>query len=260
MISDSRNLQHNFVGESAEPVQEEKQQIPMASSSIELTKPIETLKRDLLQAPTIAFYQFFNPLIFEADDPRTQGLGFELLKLHDNKWLLIQCGSHTISETGAGYAMIELECLVIVRATAKSKVTVVLACAEFEIEIIIDDKPRVPLLRKCGLEQFEDPRFLRLEMKLQSLQLQCRNGHSLAVTHSRTPIDSPTENDLRMVGIKTGMLAKVKRKLIAIAFLVNFANYFDRKWVWAKQSTSRFSINFIWTGQTSGTLVQVEYH
>ena len=225
IISDSRNLQHNFVGESAEPVQEGKQQIPMASSSIELTKPIETLKRDLLQAPTIAFCQFFNPLIFEADDPRTQGLGFELLKLHDNKWLLIQCGSHIISETGAGYAMIELECLVIVRATAKSKV--VLACAEFEIEIIIDEKPRVPLLRKCGLDQFEDPRFLRLVMKLQSLQLQCRKCHSLAVTHSRAPIDSPTENDLRMVGIKTGMLAKVKRKLIAIAFLVNFANYFD---------------------------------
>ena len=154
--------------------------------------------------------------------------------------------------------MIELECLVIVRATAKSKV--VLACAEFEIEIIIDDKPRVPLLRKCGLDQFEDPRFLRLVMKLQSLQLQSRKGHSLAITHSRAPIDSPTENDLRMVGIKTGMLAKVKRKLISIAFLVNFANYFDRTWVWAKQSTSLFSINFIWTGQTSGTLVQVEYH
>ena len=58
--------------------------------------------------------------------------------------------------------MTELECLVIVRATAKSKV--VLVCAE--LEIITDDKPPVPILRKCGLNQFEDPRFLRLVMRL----------------------------------------------------------------------------------------------
>ena len=77
------------------------------------------------------------------------------MKLHDNEWALIQCGSHFISETGAGHAMTELECLVIVSATAKSKV--VLACAEFEI--ITADKPPVPILRKCGLNQFEDPRF-----------------------------------------------------------------------------------------------------
>ena len=76
--------------------------------------------------------------------------GFELLKLHDIDWPLIQCDSHFTSETGAGYAMTELECLVIVRATVKSKV--VLACAEFEI--ITDDKPPVPILRKCGLDQF----------------------------------------------------------------------------------------------------------
>ena len=131
-------------------------------SPIELTKPIETLKRDLLQAPTLAFYQFVDPLIFEADAPRTQGFGFELVKLHDNEWALIQCGSHFISETGAGHAMTELEYLVIVRATAKSKV--ILACAEFEI--ITNDKRPVPILRKCGLNHFEDPRFLRLEMKL----------------------------------------------------------------------------------------------
>ena len=61
--------------------------------------------------------------------------------------------------------MIELGCLVIVTVTAKSKV--VLACAEFEI--ITDDKPPVPILGKCGLDQFEDHRFLRLVMKLQSL-------------------------------------------------------------------------------------------
>ena len=46
--------------------------------------------------------------------------------------------------------MTELECLVIVRVTAKSKV--ILACAEFEI--IADDKPQVPILRKYGLDQF----------------------------------------------------------------------------------------------------------
>ena len=87
------------------------------------------------------------------------------MKLHDNEWALIQCGSHFISKTGAGHAMTELECLVIVKATGKSKV--VLACAEFEI--ITDDKPPVPILGKCGLDQFEDHRFLRLVMKLQSL-------------------------------------------------------------------------------------------
>ena len=84
------------------------------------------------------------------------------MKLHDSEWALIQCGSHFISETGAGHAMTELECLVIVRATAKSKV--VLACAEFAI--ITDDKLPVPILRKCSLDQFEDPRFLGLVMKL----------------------------------------------------------------------------------------------
>ena len=163
-----------------------------------------------MQSPTLAFYQFVDLLIFEADAPRTQGFGFELVKLHDNEWALIQCGSNFTCETGSGYAMTELECLVIVRATATSKV--VLACAEFEI--ITGDKPPVPILRKCGLDQFEDPRFPRLVMKLQSLQLtvQWRGGHSIAVTHSRAPIDSPTKKDLLMVGIKTGMLAKVKRK------------------------------------------------
>ena len=134
------------------------------------------------------------------------------MKLHDNEWALIQCGSQFISETGAGYAMTELECLVIVRATAKSKV--VLARAEFEI--ITDDKPLVPILRKCGLNQFEDPRFLRLVMKLQSLQftVQWRKGHSIPVTHSRAPIDSPTENDLLVVGIKTGMLLELRRECL----------------------------------------------
>ena len=167
---------------------------------------MESVKQELLKAPTLSFYQLGAPLRLETDASRTQGLGFALLQLQNDKWRLIQCGSRFISETESRYAMIELECLAVVWAVAKCKTFL----AGVHFEVITDHKPLVPILNKYSLNQIENPRLLRLIMKLQMFQFKTewRKGkeHFIADALSRAPVNSPIEADLIAEDVPHGNL------------------------------------------------------
>lgn len=153
------------------------------------------VKNTLLETPALSYFRFGCPLRIEADASRTNGLGFALLQFQEGSWRLIQCGSRFISDTEARYAMIELECLAIVWATRKCNAFL----AGTEFTIITDHKPLVPILNQYTLDKIENPRLLRLVMKLQAHQFTAEwkkgKDHFLADALSRAPIDQPSTGD-----------------------------------------------------------------
>ena len=93
-----------------------------------------------------------------------------LLQLQDGEWRLIQCGSRFISEAEPLYAMIELECLAVVWAIHKCHTFLVGA----EFTVVTDHKPLLPKFNRYTLDHIENPRLLRLLMKLQLYQFTCQ--------------------------------------------------------------------------------------
>ena len=161
----------------------------------EHTDAMKNVKEELLKPPVLAFYRLGAPLRLETDASRTQGLGFVLLQLQDEEWRLIQCGSRFITETEARYAMIELECLAVVWAIHKCHTFL----AGTEFTVVTDHKPLVPIFNRYTLDQIENPRLLRLVMRLQLYQFTCqwRKGkdHFIADALSRAPVDDPTPEE-----------------------------------------------------------------
>ena len=76
---------------------------------------------------------------------------------------MIQAGSRFLSAAETRYVMIELECLGAAWAMSK--------CRQFledlpNFEMVVDHKPLVPILNAYSLDKLDNPRLLRLQLKM----------------------------------------------------------------------------------------------
>ena len=159
------------------------------------TEAFNALKCALSESPVLSFFQFGMPLRLETDASVKNGLGFALWQQQDQQWHLIQCGSRFLSDAETRYAVIELECLAVVWAVRKCHLY--LAGASFDV--VTDHRPLVPIINHYSLDQIENPRLLRLLLKLRPYQIcaswQKGSAHLFADALSRHPVDMPTTDD-----------------------------------------------------------------
>ena len=119
----------------------------------------------LCSPPYLAFYDPSLPTSLHVDASLLNGLGF-LLKQQgeDGVWRIVQAGSRFLSAAERRYAMIELECLAAAWAMYK--------CRQFleglpSFNLITDHRPLVPILNDYSLDKLDNPRLLRLRLKMQ---------------------------------------------------------------------------------------------
>ncbi|PAA50313.1 hypothetical protein BOX15_Mlig015377g3 [Macrostomum lignano] len=165
--------------------------------SCEHEKAFDSMRKELSNVPTMAYYDHTRQTALHTDASRLKGLGFVLKQKQDNGiWKVVQAGSRFISETERRYAMIELELLAVVWAAKK--------CRLFleglqNFEIIIDHKPLEPILNRYTLDQIENPRLQRLRQKLDCFQYTARwvkgSDHKAADALSRAPVEPATKDE-----------------------------------------------------------------
>jgi hypothetical protein len=145
----------------------------------------------------LAFYDPKRQTSLPVDASRLNGLGFLLKQLDDSKVRrLVQAGSRFLSSAETRYAMIELECLSAAWAMNK--------CRQFleglpSFELVTDHKPLVPILNSYSLDKLDNPRLLRLRLKMQRYAFVARwvpgKQNSDADALSRAPVDKATISD-----------------------------------------------------------------
>lgn len=112
----------------------------------------------------LAFYDPGRLTSLHVDASRLNGLGFLLKPLDDsNLWRFVQAGSRFISDAESCFAMIELECLSAAGAMHK--------CRHFlegllSFELVADHKLLIPILNSYAMEKLDNPRLLRLRLKM----------------------------------------------------------------------------------------------
>jgi transposase InsO family protein len=154
-------------------------------------------RKALSEMHDLAFYDQNRPTALHVDASRLFGLGF-ILKQKDaeGSWRMVQAGSRYLSETESRYAMIELECLGAAWAMQK--------CRQFieglpTFELITDHKPLVPILNDHSLDKLDNPRILRLRLKMQRYQFKARwvpgKENVEADALSRAPVDTASKED-----------------------------------------------------------------
>ncbi|MFO0089907.1 MAG: Ty3/Gypsy family RNase HI domain-containing protein, partial [bacterium] len=159
--------------------------------------------RDTLAAvPDLAFYDPALPTALHVDASRLNGLGFVLKQQHaDSRWNMVQAGSRFLSDAETRYAMIELECLAAAWGMQK--------CQQF-IEglyflLVSDHKPLIPILNDYSLDKLDNPRILRLRLKMQRYRFQARwvpgKENVDADALSRAPVDSAVPEDELAEGV-----------------------------------------------------------
>ena len=131
------------------------------------TDAFNAVKDALSKSPVLAFFQYGQPLRLETDASLKNGLGFALWQQQDDKWHLLQCGSRFLSDAETRYAVIELECLAVAWAVRKCH----LFLAGTSFELVTDHRPLVPIINDYSLDKIENPRLLRLILKLRPYQV-----------------------------------------------------------------------------------------
>ena len=159
------------------------------------TAAFNAIKDELVSLATLSYFQVGSELRLETDASKLKGLGFVLWQKQDTGWRIIQCGSRYLSDTESRYAVIELELLAIVWAVKKCK----LFLSGTQFRVITDHRSLVPIINAYSLDQIENPRLLRMMLKLQSFQLcaEWRKGadNAFADALSRNPVDLPSPTD-----------------------------------------------------------------
>ena len=154
-------------------------------------------RKTLSSIPDLAFYDQTHPTALHVDASRLRGLGFVLKQLKpDNQWRMVQAGSRFLSSAESRYAMIELECLGAAWAMSK--------CQQFieglqSFELVTDHKPLVPILNDYSLDKLDNPRLLRLRLKMQRFSFTARwvpgKSNVDADALSRAPVDDAVPAD-----------------------------------------------------------------
>ncbi len=113
----------------------------------------------------LAFWVVKRQTSLHVDASRLNGLGFLLKQLDDSKvWRVVQAAFRFLSSAESRYAMIELECLS--AAWAMNKYRQFLEGLP-SFELVTDHKPLVPILNSYSLHKLDNPRLLRLRLKMQ---------------------------------------------------------------------------------------------
>ena len=157
----------------------------------------------LANVPDLAFYDPALPTALHVDASRLFGLGFVLKQQHaDGKWNMVQAGSRFLSDAETRYAMIELECLAAAWGMQK--------CQQFiegldVFELVTDHKPLVPILNDYSLDKLDNPRLLRLRLKMQRYRFKARwvpgKENVDADALSRAPVDKAVPEDELAEGV-----------------------------------------------------------
>ena len=155
-------------------------------------------RRLLSQVPALAYYDPTRPTALHTDASRLRGLGFILKQQQQNgEWRMVQSGSRLITPAESRYAMIELECLASAWAMKK--------CKSFleglpSFEVILDQRPLIPILNDYTLDQLDNQRLLRLRLQMSRFSFHARwvpgKENVEADALSRSPVDQPTESDM----------------------------------------------------------------
>jgi hypothetical protein len=157
----------------------------------------------LYETHDLAFYDQKWPTALHVDALRLFGLGFILKQKDANgSWRMVQAGSRYLSEAESRYAMIELECLGAAWAMQK--------CRQFieglpTFELVTNHKLLVPILNDHSLDKLDNPRILRLRLKMQRYQLKARwvprKENIDADALSRAPVDKASTKDALAEGV-----------------------------------------------------------
>ena len=163
----------------------------------EQDRAFEAVKRALVAAPVLAYFDPRRRTQLETDAARTGGLGFCLRQQDDaGSWHLIQCGSRFLSDAESRYATIELELLAVAWACKK--------CALYisglqRLEVVTDHRPLIPIINQKSLADIENPRLQRLRARLTPYNIAAvwRAGklHAIPDALSRAPVEDPEADD-----------------------------------------------------------------
>jgi hypothetical protein len=121
-------------------------------------------RAQLAIVPDLAFYDPGRPTSLAVDASLLNGLGFILKQQNAlGSWQVVQAGSRFLHSPETRYAMIELECLAASWAMQQ--------CHQFLdglpcFELITDHRPLVPILNDYSLDKLDNPRLLRLRLKM----------------------------------------------------------------------------------------------
>ena len=119
-------------------------------------------------SPALAF---FNVSLFTClcADTSRQDLGFILQQRSPTRqWVLVQGGSHFLSEAESQYVIIELKVLAVACAANKCKIFL-MGLQNFQV--ITDQNPLIPILNSHHLDKIGNPRLQRLKTKLMAFNL-----------------------------------------------------------------------------------------
>ena len=155
------------------------------------------VKEALMSPPILDYYNPTRRTVLETDASRLGGLGFCLRQQDEQgRWRLIQCGSRFLSDTETRYAVIELELLALVWACKKADVYLK---GMQSFEVLLDNRPLIPVLNSKTLAEIENPRLQRLREKLipYNFVTSWIQGklHSIPDALSRAPVEMPTADD-----------------------------------------------------------------
>ena len=159
----------------------------------------EKTKKVLLEKAVLHHYDVNKPVELMTDASRLNGLGFALIqRSQDDKPMIIQCGSRSLTDTETRYATIELELLAIVWAVQKCRVFL----ASRHFTLTTDHKPLIGIFKKT-IDSIDNNRIQRLLDKLGGYTFtpQWMPGKQLCIADalSRAPVFHPADKDIHVV-------------------------------------------------------------
>jgi hypothetical protein len=151
--------------------------------------------KELFSSAELSLYDPELPTALRVDASRLRGFVLRQ-QILGKKWNVIQVGSRFLSDAETRYAMIELECL--------GSAWAIQECRQFleglpSFLLLTDHRPLIPILNEYSLDKLENPRILRLRLKMQRYSFTARwipgKENIMADALSRAPVHFVAPND-----------------------------------------------------------------
>ena len=148
--------------------------------------------KQLLASPSVVgYYDPELPTTILSDASNLNGLGYALIQHKDERPILIQCGSRSLSDAETRYAPVELECLGISWAIQKCR-HYLLGNPGFHV--VTDHNPLVGIFKK-DIGDIDNRRLQRYREQLLpyvfDISWTAGKKHQIADAFSRNPVDEP---------------------------------------------------------------------